>query len=289
MTLRILLVTNSALRCGVARYGRDLAAALTARGHHVVQHHADRCALPLLKPGDVDAVLVNWMAGTIPNVGPDSLPPGIPSAVYFHESFCRNNAPRCPLWTTADVVFVPEPVEREGARRPPVYVPMPCPDFVPTDKPADNMILLGNSSIRREGFDLALMVAGTHGWHIDFGEPGMWFSNEDEVKRLAACTANLYLYSNGWGGQSAAVMSAVAARRPIILSRCRQFETLFPHEDELYFVEDLSPATVAQAVRTVLADMREGWEKRPVKLAKERCWATAAGYYERALLEVVAR
>lgn len=282
--MKVLLANNSTLRCGVAAYGRNLANALRGLGHEVVQHNSDLAhGLPpdyLCETFDV--LLINWMAGTLGFLRPEHVPTSVPMAMYFHESFCENNRPRCPIWDKCQVVFTPEPCA-EGA----VVVEFPCPEYEPPPSPTGQSgVVLGNSSIRREGCGTIEEVAQRNGWVASFSGDG-WVTDEAEVERLAQSTVNLYLYSNGFGGQSSGVMTAVAARRPIILSRCRQFETLFPFEDQLYFVDDLSPDSVEGAVWRVLADISEGQEKRPNQLARERCWSVQARKYEAGLLQAI--
>lgn len=103
-----------------------------------------------------------------------------------------------------------------------------------------------------------------------------WVEEPDVLASLQACRVTVFAYHGQNAGISGAVRLGLAAGRPMVLARCRQFCDLFPYEDEVEFVPTPHPADVAAGVARVLAN-----GKRPVRVVSDLSWDTAAAKYLR--------
>lgn len=96
-----------------------------------------------------------------------------------------------------------------------------------------------------------------------------WMPASEVVRRLSECLLLAFPYGGGLSGISGAVRLGLAAKRPIVLSRCRQFRDLFDYEDEIYFADE----GLEQAVAQVLSDLENGIAKIPNCLLDDMAWS----------------
>jgi hypothetical protein len=282
--MRILLVSNTTLRCGVAQMGRRMFCALTGakdegwesirvgrRGDlEVAWWPADH---PLTLPDSLeefDVVHLNYHPGTIGHITPTRW--GTPKlSVFFHEPGTGS------AWFVAADLKITASVEA-GAK----YLPVPVPDlplradfqagafrFWGPNGEISRPIKIGHSSIRRDGIDWVQPVIERHpDWRLECSEE--WLSDAQEVERLAACDLSIFHPHSGNPGQSSAVVMGIAARRPLLINSSPMLRTLWD-SPEVYRYED--PEAGIQAI---LADLRAGRARYPLRLAEERSWKVAA-------------
>lgn len=248
----------STIKCGVAEFGRQHAAALSAMGHKVVagtpivhgQHWPEQIM-------EYDILHANFHPLTIGHITPPP-DPHPPLSVFKHEP-----PGGCSLESAAQWIFAAEQAE-------PHYklFPMPCLSYVPpTVMP--HWRLVGTSTLRRDGIDWVKPVAEKLGLTFDYGQVKDWWSIEAEIRRLSQCAFLAYWYGGPYSGQSAAVMTGVAAQRPILLNRHRMFDSLLPYSDELYFSDDIE-----DGMKQILSDLERDRARVPRRLKRDRQWET---------------
>lgn len=102
------------------------------------------------------------------------------------------------------------------------------------------------------------------------------------AKRLSECVMTLWLYwfHPGVSGISGSVRLGLAAKRPIVVSRCGMYRDLFPSQ-EIYFVESDSPTVVdvTPVVQKILEDVKLGKEKRPRRIVEDMAWSKCSKLY----------
>lgn len=186
--------------------------------------------------------------------------------------------------------FVPQGVP--AAPGVPIYVPpsindaeVPCLGLFGFDFPWKN-------------FDLAVSVAAQAGWQVLILSPGAspervahWRSygaqvgciteylpTPEVVRYLAGCTATAFLYTCGNSGTSGAIRLGLAARRPLVAFKCRQFRDLYDKlgvwwadgEDELAdFLEMIRDPAIAEVQVKLVS-----------QTAEEMSWARVAQRYK---------
>lgn len=272
--MRILIVSHTRLKCGVAEFGRLQAEALQKNGIDVVEWQAD---YPTYLPPDAeeyDIVHLNWHGGTINHILPQHLPKIPQISCFFHEStqiWERDGYPK--LWDGVQHRFTAEPME--GG----TYFPHPGPDVDVSDLwPFPEDIFIGTSGLRKDGLDWIVPVFKEKGWHHD-GSRDRWLSTSAEVRRLARCTINVAHYHSAYAGQSGGVMVMVAARRPILINSSRMLRILKMYSNHLFMPTEIIPPQVycnddvAAGVETILRDIEKGEEIRPDWLADNYCWS----------------
>lgn len=289
--MKILLVSNHATeRCGVAAYGRHLFNAVQDTGIHVAPWHSTPEAPLPDKAAEFELIHVNWHAATVGHLKVGDFPAESKLSVFIHEP-----ASVCNLVEKADLVISTEPIANlgQGFQRFGLF-PNPCLDYTPRSEWDGLEVTLGFSGIRRDGLDRiegaierqklelvdqdgppGLDEVNPHAWRLcaSAKDPDGWLSDEAELERLAACAMSVFHYHSGNSGQSYAVMTGVAARRPLLVNRNRMLEHIWGEpgiEEEVYVVDD-----VAEGIHQVVKDLREGREKRPFELAKRRSWSVA--------------
>lgn len=285
--MNIQVVGPTTLRCGVAEYGRLLAHHLGRRGHQIVG--ISDLPSPIGYSG-TDVLLLNWHGGLHGHLREEHLPPDIPVVLYVHESFPCDNRRNTPIWDFVDLVVAPEKVEPEGHDRTEV-VPMACPEIDPhTEPPTVGPLRVGATGLRQEGSEPVKRLCEAHGWefHTAGGSyEGKWESNNTVVNQLAQNHVNVFHYGNAYGGQSMAVMYAVAARRPILLSNCRQFASLRPYDGKgIRFYSTEAELEDILRVRSHTLHAQHLWRK-PKQCYEERNWGTAAWKWEKVLESVL--
>lgn len=259
--MKILLMTNTKMPCGVGQFGLQHAEALKKLGHWVQVFE------PTLEKhwpeGDLDfydVVHVNYHAGTIGFLQPPPEKPRLLSC-FLHESATG-------YWFGApDVIFSAE--ETPGH----ILQWMPVPDVVglaPTPPP--DRITAATSTLRQAGIDWAEPALEKFQIPFDHGQGKGWIPLADEVYRLSRASFLIYWYGGANPGQSAGIMTGVAAQRPIILNENRMFESLREYDDELYRIA----TNPEDGIQEVLEDLHCEMARIPRRLRAERSWRVAA-------------
>lgn len=96
------------------------------------------------------------------------------------------------------------------------------------------------------------------------------------IEILSRCAVNVFAYQGSNSGISGAVRSGLAARRPIVLSRCRQFRDLFDYEDEITFIEDTNPSAIYHGILQALGNPT----KVPNRVLEDMSWTKAGKMYK---------
>ncbi len=283
--MRILFVSHTRERCGIAEYGRLHVQALRANQVDVVEWAAD---YPIYLPPDAeeyDVIHLNWHPVTINHILPEHLPKRPKISCFFHES--------APVWETHGYPVLWEGVEFRWTSEPMVggtYFQVPCPDVDIEDPPTEAFnlgpalgeVILGTSGIRGEGLDRIIPACERRGWSHRGSNSKVWLPMPEEVKRLSSCTINIAHYHSGYTGQSMAVMTLVAARRPVLINSNRMLRTIkmFSHPiPDPYRIDGTIPAQVyciedvEEGIDTILEDMSEGVARRPTWLAHIYRWS----------------
>ena len=281
--MRILYVSNhNTQMCGVANYGRQCYDAAKSIGLDIDGWDASHPGALPDDAMDYDRIHLNWIAGTLGHLQPIDIPRGPRVSIFLHEPDSKPEG----IIERCDSVIAAE--ERPWVTH---LLEPPCPSYEPmTDwahqPPELRELVFGISGIRKTGLDRLEPAVEMHNrelaakydlqpgevpegqWRISQGmeSPDAWLSDEAEIERLAQCTLNVAHYHGGYGGQGTGVMTLIAARRPVLINSNQMLTNLFG-ESELYRVED-----VRAGIELILQDIRDGRERRPLKLAERRSW-----------------
>jgi hypothetical protein len=275
--MRILYVTDwSTQRCGIAAFGHEMVQALQAdpelevtvwNANYPHLHALEEKGLPAYMPADAedyDVVFMNWHPGSCNHYLPQHLPTKPVIAAFLHD---LKRYSWCPYEERIDLPFASEP-NPEG------WIPMayPCSDYDPPVKwqPGDP-IRIGWSGIRGDGKGDILQLCEKYGWQPNIPSE-RWLSTEEEIDRLALSTVNVFFYRSGQG-RASAVMKAVAAQRPIVLSNSPMFDYYRENfQLDFWWVEDLE-ATLCNAVVC--------WgDKIPISCRAANLWSKSVARYK---------
>jgi glycosyltransferase involved in cell wall biosynthesis len=105
-----------------------------------------------------------------------------------------------------------------------------------------------------------------------------WMDGQAVSHQLATCECSVFFYEGGNYGISGAVRMGLAAGRPVLLTRNRQFRDLFDYEDELYFIPlHSSVVDIRKAVQQVLEDKHP---KKPKRILEDMGWSKVGQQYK---------
>jgi hypothetical protein len=113
-----------------------------------------------------------------------------------------------------------------------------------------------------------------------------WLPQEEVIYRLSSCAVNIYCSDElATPGQSGAARLIVAAKRPSIIRRCHKTETLYPYEDEIYFVGN--EAEASDVAGDVLGKIsRNEPVKIPNRVLQEQGWNTVGKTFRNLIKEL---
>lgn len=103
-------------------------------------------------------------------------------------------------------------------------------------------------------------------------------SKKEILDALNTCRINSFLYHGNRVGVSGACRFGLAARRPMVVTRDRQFNDLFEYEDEIWFADSLNIEHLIEVFNNALKE--EMW-KRPEKVLKDADWKVCIEKYHR--------
>lgn len=277
--MRILVVSNvSAPSCGVSEYGRMCVEALRTAGHTVTEwdgHYPAIYEKPYL-PADAatyDWIHINWHPVTLNHYAPEHFPSGRPLSLFLHDLPPWST---CPLWDRAQVRFAAEDYPGTTLLRYPAVAD------IDLEAPArTSEVIVGWTGIRGDGRSELLSVARRRGWVVNV--PIGWLGTRDEIQRLRHSTVNVLWYTATDRGQSLALMTAAAARRPLLINQSEMFKTARVYPNEVYRA-GVDPAVpyLQQAIEAVLDHIWKGDAKIPGRLVEEQSWARAVAWMEAA-------
>ncbi|MDE2101318.1 MAG: hypothetical protein KGL39_28990 [Patescibacteria group bacterium] len=106
---------------------------------------------------------------------------------------------------------------------------------------------------------------------------------EDAVaRRLAECRVVCFPYHGAPGGISGAVRMGLAARRPLVITECRQFRDLLEgYRDEVFVAASTSVGDVAEKVREAMNDSARVPSRMVEDMSWHRCGKMYADLYGR--------
>jgi hypothetical protein len=275
--MKILVVSNfSGPSCGVAEYGRMCVEALRRAGHAVLEwdgHYPaiyEKSYLPL-DADTYDWIHVNWHPVTLNHYAPQHFPPRSPVSLFLHDLPPWST---CPLWDRAQVRFAAEPYPGT------VHLPYPAVQVVDLPPPpASPPVIVGWTGIRGDGLEDLQAVARRRGWTLN--TPVGWLGTHAEIRRLRHSTLNVLWYHHTGRGQSLALMTAAAARRPLLISASEMFRTAWDYPREVYRAGyDPAPSLLEPAIDAVLDDVWKGQARIPDRLVEELSWARAVARME---------
>lgn len=131
-----------------------------------------------------------------------------------------------------------------------------------------------------KNFDLARKIAAEAGWEVmKFGPPESYHASEEVVRLLSRCWATAFLYQTGNSGTSAAIRFGLAARRPLVAFKCRQFRDLYDYPGIFWAEDEDDVAEFLELVRDD-KDAREGMELAVETTADALDWEKVAARYK---------
>lgn len=267
--MRILYISNvSGPTCGVAEYGRMHVEALRRYTPHGITEWDgyypaiyERPYLPA-DAADYDWIHVNWHPVTLNHYAPEHFPPTVRLSLFLHDLPPWST---CPLWDRAQIRFAAEPYPGT------FHLPYPAVADIPPEPPPAGSVVIGWTGIRGDGRDELLEVATRRGWTVNL--PERWLGTRDEIRRLQRSTINVLWYRHSGRGQSLALMTAAAARRPLLLSASEMFKTAWHYPEEVYRAGiDPAPPLLEPAIDAVLDDLWKGRARVPSCLVSDHAW-----------------
>jgi len=270
--MRIAILSNAGPKCGIAEHGLQLYSALQGLGHAVTIHAMDYPNYPHGSLRESDVVHLNFYPSTIGHIQPQHLPLGPLYSAFFHEVDPKwgpgHEAPK--IWSDDTIVkFSSEPTERS------IFWQMPIPDYKPKNSPRGDEIRIGHTGIRGEGLDRLGPLCEANKWQLSCSSG--WLNLEDEIERLATCHLVVCHSHSAYEGQSSAVLTAIASRRPVLTNSGKMLKHINALNEksykgsQLYCIEDMR-----EGIRTILHDLSMGLEKRPNFLASDFSWTRQA-------------
>lgn len=202
--MKILLLANfRTLPCGMAEFARAWAQALHAAGETIICWDSTDPISPVWDWADL--VLLNWSPSTVRS--DYQFPDRLPVVAWIHEP---PPWALCPYWGRLQqrIVSVPNVPDT-------TYVPYPCVDYRSLVLPRLDAVVLGVSSVRKDGYAATRDLCQRRGWELN--APDGWLPIEREIDRLARSTVNVAWY-DGTIGRASGVMTLLAAGRPIAIS-----------------------------------------------------------------------
>ena len=283
--MRVGLVTSWGVRCGIAEYALHLTASCPDVFPLPLQEYS------LSSAWAFDVVHLNYEAGLFRCFPTGDLyqlrAAGKKLVLTLHNS--TEGVNRSSFTDLFDRVIVHEHTRDSGNF---VHIPMGIPAS-PLARKIDPYVGIAGFPFNWKGFHPTAMAAYKFGLgclaimpessHVDTAPMQKvvmesnylskvittWLPESKVIEELAACLFLAFPYEGGNSGISGAVRMGLAARRPIILSRCRQFRDLFAYEDEIYFADAGLWETMAQ----VLSDLEQAKAKVPARVLEDMAWS----------------
>lgn len=306
------LVTNWGVKCAVAEYAKALADSCL-RLNHDVEFKIVTGVLNYegveAQTRDVDIIHFNYCKHAFSAMDPDQFNTfkgkGKPVILTFHESshWQTRRVAACPL---ADYVVIHDKL-RDGPP-PPANVrviPFGVPIVDVAGIRVDNVVGTFGCAFPWKGLYPLAWACGQLGigfepvlsepdsdqgkWSWEFIEKEIlsvcptanifegWYDVEDIVQHLAGCAVVALPFDPHAPimGISASVRLALAAKRPLVVTRFAHFSDLYDYEDEVYF-ED---GNLKETIQLALTDIKLGIEKKPDRILQDMNWNRVAGMY----------
>jgi hypothetical protein len=300
--MKIAVVSNRDIRCGLGEHGRGVAKALRKK------FEVDE--LLACPESGYDAVIINYLAGhvvfSIPEVR-NLRSQGAKVIIILNDAPTRHKVVEGDSLKEVDMVVTHEPMEviGEGIQTRYIDVGMsqiwdlpeydiakgPSVGTAGFPFPSKRMEITVQAAIRIGGE--AVMITPVHRFHdpkhlFDIwrnmaGEKlnliTDWLEQEEVVRRLSQCAMNMYYTEEDHStGQSGSARMILAAGRPTIVRRCKKISPLSAFEDEMYLVT--SEHEALDTAFRIWQDLLAGRPvKRPNKVRHHSSWEHVGQQY----------
>ena len=152
------------------------------------------------------------------------------------------------------------------------WTPAPVPPALPPT--------IGWTGLRGDGISTIAKLCAHRGWHLN-ASTAEWRMTPDEITRLSASTLIVLWYFASGRGQSLALATACATRRPVLINDSRMFRAAWSYGDQIYRAGlDPAPPLLEPAIDAVLDAVYKQRAKVPSTIVDERSWARAIATME---------
>jgi hypothetical protein len=303
--MKVCVIGNvSDTRCGISNYSQQTAIALARHGHDVTvwdgtysvvyQRQQEGDWHLGMFPHDLpnyDVVHLCWHALTLnhysgaPWAELAHLPGGGPLRSWVDGG--PSNA-SCPFRDWMQVLW--GHYESEERRALGYHMtPLPIPDWI-TDLPAPDLVFtVGATSVRGDGIAEIRQVCEQHGWALNLPRPE-WLTLEEEVRRLARSTVNVCWYDTPpiWRDWAGAPSTALASRRPLLISRDSILQPLWDRSDLYHGAQiKFAGAGLNAHLWAIHRDWQLGDLRMPSQVLRDLSWSTVAAEFTRVWKEAL--
>ena len=289
----VALATTWDERCGIAEYAKNLF--LYCPAYFKVIYTLNEGAISDLARG-TDILCFNYEPGLFPWLNEQTIRhfdchKKVLILHTSHEGYNRN------IFTGSfDQVVVHERTLDSFA-----HIPMGIPEYRPRHLPEDHFGRIGTfgfpfpwknfpavvSAVKSLGLMSTVIAPESSHWDANHVkqylmdlDPNVqvitqYLEQTRVIDILGRCEVNVFAYSGANAGISGAVRQGLASARPLVLTRCRMFRDLFDYEDEITFVDDERPDTIAKGIETALANP----QKVPNRVLTDMSWEVCGQKY----------
>ena len=282
--LKIAVIGNfSDNRCGFKNFSEQTVTALARAGHDVtkwdgtysVVYARREAGIESFLPPDADSYDVLhtvWHPATMNHYAGATWPTGPVKSVW-------NGCPAawCPFNDAMQVKW--GVLGREEGHRQIWY---PIPDWIDNLPEANPAFTVGYSGVRGDGRLSLETVCRLHGWQMNFSDPAVWLSQEDEIRRLARSTVNVCWYGGEHDDRSGSAMVCLASKRPLLVNTVRMMTHLYPYPDQVYIMPngmDWLDLALTQLYK-IWQQQEDFHQPQPTGILAEKSWSAAVKVLE---------
>lgn len=309
--IRVGFVTSYGDRCGISEYAKNLM-------EYFKDPEVEITVLPMTiadamyQADKFDIIHVNECGYVMPGFAGLEGHRARGAKVMMTQHATNPVENRNPFSILFDKVVIHEPHAKDGFK----YIPQGAPvshvdgQLEPGNVIGTNGFPLAHKNLPKlvsaaKAVGLSVKILGPESGHIDANlveqqlmsiDPNTrmnkrWLTDREMVTELSKCLFNVYAYKSHTPGPSAAAFWGLASGRPLVVSRCNQFEHLFDYKDEIYFIESTDPTVedIEAALRLVMTDFHAGCMKFPTTLFELHRWDKCAAEYANVYKELAAK
>jgi hypothetical protein len=317
--MKIALFTSGDERCGIAEYGKNLQNSIQQLKPDIewlnYYHNNPDISSPVGRFKETDIVVINYEPGLFTWLTASTIRGwksyGKKMVLILHTSHEGDN--RTEFTNTFDRVIVHEKTQ-DGF----TYIPMGITDidFEESNKSGNicdfiriDTIRIGTAGFpfnwkgfhplaiacQRFGFQFRCIMPESR--HVDIepmrkvileANPSAeiitdWLPEREVIQKLHDCHVNVFAYEGGNLGISGAVRLGIAAKRPLVISKCRQFRDLIEdYSDEVIILEEYSVEGIIAAIGKAI-----GSKRIPDRIIRDMNWKVVGEKYVQVFKELV--